>query len=131
LGVRRDREIGVDIEHIRPEFASYEVAEHHFSPHEVQEFKKISKEKKIKTFFAIWTRKEAFIKAVGKGVSFGLEKFEVSVDPNQPAKLVAVDDEVEKAAQWYLKNIDTDVQYPAAFATFKPVSNIESFEFSF
>jgi len=129
MGLRTGEEIGVDLEWIQPDFVTNEVAEYHFAPGEVFKFKNVAEKDRVRTFFSIWTRKEAFIKAVGKGVSFGLEKFEVSIDPDQPAQLLGVEDGLERIENWQLKSLDIDENYPVAFATVKPVSKVEVLAF--
>src|SRR6185295_854197 len=65
-------EVGVDLELIRPEFTGDDIAERFFSPAECACLNQLSAELRHKAFFNCWTRKEAFIKAMGMGMSLPL-----------------------------------------------------------
>ena len=62
-------------------------------------------------FFNCWTRKEAFIKAVGEGFSFPLDKFEVSLEPDKPAKLLATDWEPKAVSKWSIYSISAGADF--------------------
>lgn len=84
----RGCEIGCDIEWRRPEFARDGVAERFFSARELESLRAVPRSHRVKAFFNCWTRKEAFIKALGFGVSYPLKAFDVSLAPGeQPALL--------------------------------------------
>src|ERR1044071_8539378 len=68
ISITRDREVGVDIEFMRSDFVTEEVATHFFSPAEVAEFRSVPTALRTRSFFNCWTRKEAYIKARGEGV---------------------------------------------------------------
>jgi 4'-phosphopantetheinyl transferase len=84
----RDVEIGCDIEWRRPEFAREGVAERFFSARELQALRAVPRSRWVEAFFNCWTRKEAFIKALGFGVSYPLKAFDVSLEPGEPAALL-------------------------------------------
>jgi 4'-phosphopantetheinyl transferase len=84
----RDAEVGCDIEWRRPEFARKEVAERFFSEQELQSLRAVPHSRRVEAFFNCWTRKEAFIKALGFGVSYPLKAFDVSLAPGEPATLL-------------------------------------------
>jgi len=67
-------------------------------------------------FFTCWTRKEAYIKAQGLGLSLPLESFDVSLTPNEPAILRATRPDPQEAARWTLLPLDVDPCYQAAVA---------------
>src|SRR6185295_15695073 len=69
IAVARGREVGVDVEFMRADFASDEVATHFFSPAEVKQFVRLPAAVRTRSFFNCWTRKEAYIKARGEGLS--------------------------------------------------------------
>lgn len=84
----RNAEVGCDIEWRRPEFAREEVAERFFSEQELQSLRAVPRSRRVEAFFNCWTRKEAFIKALGFGVSYPLKAFDVSLAPGEPATLL-------------------------------------------
>jgi len=83
FAVTRQREIGVDIEYVVPEFATLEIAEKFFSAGEVTALRNLPPNDLIEGFFNCWVRKEAYIKALGKGLSIPLDQFEVSLDSSE------------------------------------------------
>ncbi|WP_341731080.1 4'-phosphopantetheinyl transferase superfamily protein [Microcoleus sp. EPA2] len=120
----RSRQIGVDIEKIRPVPQMESIAERFFSPQENTAFKTVSAEEKLAAFFNCWTRKEAYIKAIGDGLSFPLHRFSVSLTPGEPARLLDVeldalgDSFAARTAPnlWYLKALIPAPNYLAAIA---------------
>lgn len=86
------RDVGADIEMIRVEVAKESVAENFFSPWEVQTLRALPREHQAQAFFNCWTRKEAYVKARGQGLSIVLSSFDVSLAPGEPAKILRGDD---------------------------------------
>jgi len=114
--VARGREVGVDIEYCRPRVAFMEIAEHFFSPLEIKTFRRLPEHLRREAFFNCWTRKEAFIKAVGKGLSFPLDGFDVSLTPGEPAVLHGVRDGGRQAPRWALRELQPAPGYVGAVA---------------
>jgi len=83
--VSRTREVGVDIERVNPAFAGEQIPEQYFSPAEVKILRSLPKDRQIEGFFNCWTRKEAYIKARGLGLSLELDSFDVTLAPGDPA----------------------------------------------
>jgi 4'-phosphopantetheinyl transferase len=110
------REVGVDVEWVREDFASLEIAEHFFSPREVSALRALPPGERTQAFFDCWTRKEAYIKARGEGLSHPLHKFTVSLTPCEPAALLCTDEDVLEAARWSLVELFPGVGYRAALA---------------
>jgi 4'-phosphopantetheinyl transferase len=116
LAVTRERAIGVDIEFIRPEFASAEIAERFFSAHEVAELRSLPRETQREAFFNCWTRKEAYIKAIGEGLSMPLNQFHVSLVPGSAAALLGNLRDAVEVSRWSLQELDPGPEYVAAVA---------------
>jgi 4'-phosphopantetheinyl transferase len=93
------RRIGVDLEPIKPVRHALAIAERFFSSEEVQHFRMLPPEQVDRSFLTVWTRKEAFIKALGEGLSFPLADFDVSFAAGEPARLLRTRP-LDTAAQW-------------------------------
>ena len=109
IGVSREREIGIDVERIRPEFAGEEIAKRYFSAREVLELGRLPGELRTEAFFLCWTRKEAYIKAEGDGLHIPLDTFDVSLTPGLPAELHSADQ-----SRWSLRSLTPDSGFVAA-----------------
>ncbi len=114
--VSRNREIGIDLERIRPELAGQDMAERFFSPWEVASLRSLPESMRADAFFACWTRKEAYLKAKGQGIALGLDQFDVSLTPGEPAALLSVVGHPEEAARWSLQELRPADGYMAAVA---------------
>lgn len=82
--------IGVDVEYIRPISDAENLAKRFFSQKEYEYIGKLPSEEKNREFFKFWTAKEAYLKAIGKGISGGLEKVEISTE--DPVKFITLPD---------------------------------------
>ncbi len=91
-------EVGVDVEKIRPDFAGLEIAERFFSPAEVKALRSLPIHLRSGAFFNCWTRKEAFVKATGRGLSFPLKAFDVTLAPGESPRLLRVEN--DDPARW-------------------------------
>jgi 4'-phosphopantetheinyl transferase len=114
LGFTLGREIGIDIEQIRPDFATEDIAERFFSGCEVEQLRSLPKELQAEAFFNCWTRKEAFIKAIGEGLSCPLNQFDVTLTPGEPARLLATRVAGQPASAWSLRSLNVGPAYRAA-----------------
>jgi 4'-phosphopantetheinyl transferase len=125
LAVALDAELGVDVEHIRADFASEDIARRFFSRAEVNAFNALPPEERVAAFFRCWTRKEAYIKAIGKGLSQALDEFDVTLASGiAPALLRAKEDD---ATRWWMGDIDVGEGYAAALAVERPVAEVRFF----
>jgi 4'-phosphopantetheinyl transferase len=108
--------VGVDLELVRPALAGYEVAERFFAPPELDALSALPPEGQTEAFFNCWTRKEAFIKATGLGLSLPLDRFVVSVAPGEPAALRSINGNPRLAARWTLRDLIPTAGYVGALA---------------
>lgn len=104
--VARGREVGVDVEGHREDFATAEIAERFFSPAERGALAALPLDRRCAAFFACWSRKEAYIKARGLGLSLALDGFDVSLAPGEPAALLATRDDPAERDRWTLRALD-------------------------
>lgn len=108
-----EREVGIDIELIRPEVASEEIATHYFSTKEVDELSNLPAELRTEGFFLCWTRKEAYVKAKGDGLYTPLDSFSVSLSPGSPATLSSADESRWKIES-FVPSLVSEPRYAAA-----------------
>jgi 4'-phosphopantetheinyl transferase len=114
IAITRGREVGVDLEFMRSDFASDEVAEHFFSPTEVKQLVRMPAGIKTRSFFNCWTRKEAYIKARGEGLSHPLDQFDVSFAPDAPAQLLDSRVDPAEVSRWAFEDLSPHPAYAAA-----------------
>jgi 4'-phosphopantetheinyl transferase len=116
FGFTLQHEIGVDVEWIRPDFATTDVAQRFFAPDEAIALTALPQAARVQGFFSCWTRKEAYIKARGMGLSLGLHGFAVTFAPGEPAALIRVDDDPTAPHRWTMSDLATTDGYAAAMA---------------
>jgi 4'-phosphopantetheinyl transferase len=86
--IARERNLGIDVEHIRADSAGEDIARRYFSAREVSDLLTLPPEEKVEGFFHCWTRKEAYLKATGMGLQIPLDSFSVSLLPGEPAQFL-------------------------------------------
>jgi 4'-phosphopantetheinyl transferase len=84
----KERNLGIDVERIKPDFVSEDIARRYFSAHEAEDLLSLPPEERPEAFFRCWTRKEAYLKARGAGLQIPLDSFSVSLLPGQPAEFL-------------------------------------------
>jgi 4'-phosphopantetheinyl transferase len=114
--VTRNREIGIDLEYIREDFAVEEIAKDYFSQLEVVMLRDLPANLRVEGFFNCWTRKEAYVKARSEGLSLPLNEFDVSLIPGDPVRLLNVLNNQEEATRWSLRGLEPGAGYVAAVA---------------
>jgi 4'-phosphopantetheinyl transferase len=110
------REVGCDLEILRRELANQQIAERFFSSREIATLRALPACMQHEAFFNCWTRKEAFIKARGEGLSIPLDQFEVSLTPGAPAVLLRTPRDPQEASRWSLQELRPGPGYMAAVA---------------
>jgi 4'-phosphopantetheinyl transferase len=111
-----NREIGVDIERLRPEFAGEAIAERFFSRNEVAILRSLPPPLVVTAFFNCWTRKEAYIKARGKGLAIPLDQFDVSLHPGEPAQVHQDRESPAETGRWAIWDLSPAPGFAGAAA---------------
>lgn len=127
VGVTRDRNIGVDVEFLRPGPPREKIAERFFSVREVAALRSLPAAEQVRAFYNCWTRKEAFLKATGEGLPFGLDRFSVSLVPGEPAALLEVPFGQGEAARWSLRHLEPAPGYIGAVAVEGSIEHLSIF----
>ena len=110
----RGRRLGIDVEEIRSDFSTQDIAERFFSAAERQALRTLPTKRRHQAFFQCWTRKEAFVKATGDGLSLPLDQFDVTLAPGQPAHLIATRPDANEVRRWSMHNLHVHPNYAAA-----------------
>jgi len=112
----RDREIGVDIEYMRPMQDAEQIVSRYFSTIEAAAMQMLPNSQRQEAFFNCWTRKEAYIKATGDGLAHPLDQCTVSFSPGKPARLLYAEGDPGEASRWSLMALAPVPGYVAALA---------------
>jgi 4'-phosphopantetheinyl transferase len=113
--VARGREVGIDVESIRI-LEVEQIAERFFSRREIATLGALPTDLRNYAFFLCWTRKEAYIKARGEGLSLPLDRFDVSLIPREPAALLSTRPDSDDALRWDLHELVVPPGYVGALA---------------
>ena len=112
IAVSRTREVGIDVERIDEKFMRDNIAGRFFSPREIAELNAVPAADRTQAFFNCWTRKEAYVKARGLGLSLALSSFDVTLTPGAPAKFL------RGAGNWSIEAIEAKAGYAAAVVAY-------------
>ena len=112
----RGRAVGVDVELIREMPDADDLAERFFSVTETALLRALPLDRRSLAFLACWTRKEAFIKALGLGLSCPLDAFDVTIDPDAPARITRIEERIDTVANWKMQGFTPYRGYIAAVA---------------
>lgn len=124
LAIARDREVGVDVEYVRPNFVTDEVAGHFFSPAEAEQLRALPFEFRAQSFFNCWTRKEAYIKARGEGLYCQLDQFDMTLAPGSTARLLNSRMDSKEVSRWSFEDLFPEPGYAATLAVERGFSRL-------
>jgi 4'-phosphopantetheinyl transferase len=116
LAVTQTHAVGIDLEYIRPDLDVEKLTEQFFSPSEKAELDALPLDKKLRSFFSGWTRKEAYLKARGDGMVFPWDQFSVSMDCERAPRLLEVKDNPRELKRWSLQALTPAPGYIGALA---------------
>jgi uncharacterized protein len=116
IAVTQAGEVGVDMERINSETATLDIARRFFSDREYQQLFSCPPADQSRAFFRCWTRKEAYIKARGRGLSLPLRDFDVSLEEHPENALLATRPDAKEAENWMIIPLNVSIEYQAALA---------------
>jgi 4'-phosphopantetheinyl transferase len=116
VGLVLGPEIGVDVEYLKPMPDCDQISERFFSESERRVLRGIPFPAKEEAFFNCWTRKEAYLKAVGEGLAAPLDSFDVTLAPGEPPRMLTLEGDAERAARWFFQHFRPAPDYVGAVA---------------
>jgi 4'-phosphopantetheinyl transferase len=122
-------DVGIDVEYVRADFATAEIAERFFSSREVEQLCSLDDALRAGAFFNCWTRKEAYIKARGEGLSYPLQQFTVSLLPGERAALLDAAGGGAEISRWSFQELAPKAGYAAAVVTESRCSRVKCFDY--
>lgn len=122
LALSTAESIGIDIERMEPIADMDLVARHHFSPTEQSDLFNLPAHQRMQAFYNCWTRKEAVIKADGRGLGIPLDSFDVTLAPDDPPQVRRLDLSVHTGPHWHLNDMPLGTKYAGSLAMSLPVS---------
>jgi 4'-phosphopantetheinyl transferase len=123
LGICRQRAIGVDVERVREDVVPRDIAARFFSPAEQRALQSLPETEQRQAFFRCWTRKEAFLKARGHGLSFPLAGFDVSIGAYEAEVRLTTRPDPSEAQNWQILPVPAPQGCAAAAAVANGASN--------
>jgi 4'-phosphopantetheinyl transferase len=121
-------EVGIDIERVEPARAKLAIAERFFSPQEFDTLRTLPQSDRVLAFFSCWTRKEAYLKARGDGLSLQLSEFDVSLAPEDPPALLGSRTDASEPNRWRFVELLVDEGYVACLAIENPTEDHQTRE---
>ncbi|MEW6352919.1 MAG: 4'-phosphopantetheinyl transferase superfamily protein [Pseudomonadota bacterium] len=112
----RGREVGVDLERVQTQPEHEHIAAQFFSAREIAALRALPPAQRQRAFFTCWVRKEAYIKALGKGLSFPLHQFSVTLAPGEAPRVIGAQDDPAEEQRWTLHDLPDLPGYAAALA---------------
>jgi 4'-phosphopantetheinyl transferase len=120
IALTEGRRIGVDVEHLRKVEDAETLAARFFSSSEQESLRSVADSDRDEAFLACWTRKEAFVKALGEGLSLPLDSFSVSLAPDAEPALLGWAGREDELRAWALYSWRPAPGYLAAVAVEGP-----------
>ncbi|MCE5229458.1 4'-phosphopantetheinyl transferase superfamily protein [bacterium] len=128
IAVTRGRRVGVDVEYTGRKMPEPGFVERFFSKAEIAAYTALPQDQRLDAFYAGWTRKEAYIKALGEGLARPLHSFDVSLAPNDdPPALLCVHNAPDEPARWQMRSLNPGEDYAAAVIAEHPDWTLSEF----
>ncbi len=116
LAITREQPLGVDLERVRPMQDMLGLARRYFADRETEKLTALPSEEQPDAFFRCWTRKEAYLKAIGKGLTFPLRDVEVELLGYEPCRIFHVNGDRAEAADWTVIHLTPAAEFHGALA---------------
>jgi len=116
VGFLQGREIGVDLEFRKPMPDCEQISERFFSQSEREVLRALPAHLKEEAFFNCWTRKEAYLKAVGEGLAAPLDSFDVTLAPGDEPRMLTLKGDAKAGTRWFFRHLLPADEYVGAVA---------------
>jgi 4'-phosphopantetheinyl transferase len=123
IAVSRGCRVGVDVEYMKSDLEFEALARHSFSEYERRALQALKGDDQVAAFYRCWTRKEAYIKAIGDGISYGLDRFDVSLDSAETR--VVADRKFDGELRWKYTNLSLKSDFAAVVIADEPDYELE------
>lgn len=130
IAVGSEHRLGVDMEKIRADVDTTSLADRFFSLRERAGLQALPEHLRVPGFFACWTRKEAFLKATGDGLSFPLADFSVTTHPDLNPEIEEINGNTKAGKQWFLTDLSVVEGYRATVALERAHSLLETYSWN-
>jgi 4'-phosphopantetheinyl transferase len=127
LAARLGCPVGIDLEQLRDVPQALAIARRHFARSEADLLARLTGDARRDAFFALWTHKEAAVKALGASLAASLARLELALDPAGDPRLVGFDAGPTKSDRVWLRRLDAPPGHVAALASLRPCANIVSY----
>ena len=122
IAISLNRRVGVDCERVRFLDDMHQIAEKFFSPAENRMLDRLPDAKFLTAFYRCWTRKEAFVKAMGEGLSYPLNHFTVSIEASESPCRVEFPEAASEPYAWFVYSLPVASSYLGALAVEGPIT---------
>lgn len=126
----KDMTLGIDVEFINPKIDCEVIAPRFFSKNEANALLALPSIERPPIFFNCWTRKEAFIKAKGGGLSIPLDQFEVTLLADDAPELLTIDWAPEEVKNWSVFSFNVNKEFVGALMTNQNIGEVYYYNFS-
>jgi 4'-phosphopantetheinyl transferase len=117
IGFARGQPLGVDLERVDRKLDAHDLARRFFSKREADALDALGQRERASAFLRLWTCKEAVLKALGAGISFGLDRVAFDLDEaGRPTELAELAPEAGEAAEWRISLLEPATGFLGAIA---------------
>lgn len=129
IAVVRERAVGIDVEHLRPIRDFEQIARRFFTSRESEQLSALPASERKKAFYRLWTRKEAYLKATGEGISNALNRIEITLLPNELARILSINGDLNASEDWSIYPLKLPDEFEGALVMSGSEKPLKQFHF--